>query len=173
MLEKCSEHILFGTKILLLGCRHENTHKFEQKITEFELYKAIDSFSPQIILVELGDFYQVEWVTHKTDIKAIIQYLSNESMDYKNHIHKYDLEKNEYDHEQRGPSEEIQNTIEYRKNSRRKTPEHFEQVLQIREENASIELMEFLRDYDRVVMHCGSNHYPVYEEHIKFLKSEF
>lgn len=137
------------------------------------MYSKLDVFSPDIFLVELGNFFELEWATHKTDVRTIVSYMSDSSLNRDNHIYKYDLDKDEYNNEARGPLEsKTKNVMQHRELSKNETPEHFEQVLQIREENACIELSSFLGDYNRVVMHCGLVHYPVYEEYLNFLSSE-
>lgn len=170
MLIKSQEFLVFGTRILLLGCEHREANA-EYDPIDCDLYKRLNVFQPNVLMIELDDFYELEWVVHKTDTKTIYEYISDNNTD----VYKYDLDKSKYNDvnlsiEKKSSKENpIDRAVDRRKSVKSNSLDDFRKMYKIREDKAAIEFIDVIRQYDRVAIHCGMAHYPAHMNHLNFL----
>lgn len=170
MLAESSEHFIFGTHVLLLGCRHETPpSKYNERKTK--LYTTLDNFKPDIVLIEMDESLGFDMYSKTTDVLSIETYVEDSNTPWNQYdLSKFktmftpkpdfpkDIKKVDYS--------EIPHIRDYYKNE---NLESFQKVLEDREENAAAELLSVLQKHDRVAIHCGLLHMTAYVEFLEFL----
>lgn len=173
MLKQKSELFVLGTKILLVGCKHISKSG-DYEPTNSNLYDNLRRFEPDVIFVELDDFFDISWATHKTDTSSIVEYINKTNTP----IEKYDLSKEHYndvrieaEYGSQGADKEYQKALNRRKQVKDTDQDAFHRMYEMREEKAAIEFIENIRQYNKAVIHCGVAHYPAHKNYLEYLSS--
>lgn len=167
MLVESSKHIVFGTNIMLIGCVHKYTLLSQYDEENSEIYQILESYSPEIIMVEIDESQDIDDCTFYSDAGSIKSYVSNSGVE----LYKYDLCREEYSNTE-PPIIKIPKNLaeasELRKKAKNSIPDGFDKQLRKREEKGVQELINLTYDYKKIAIHCGIAHMPAYKSFLEF-----
>lgn len=179
MLIDSSRYFVFGTDVLLLGCKHyQSSTQYRGKYIsrESELYATLRNFSPDALLIELGESTSLSGkISINTDINTLEKYVED-TKDARLDVYKHDMNRDKINIRSL-PSSDItrrsenptKEAVQYREMLKKESPDAFQDMLSKRETHSAIEFLSFLGKYESVAIHCGVLHFPAYEEYLRLL----
>jgi len=168
-----------GTQVMLMGTKHtriyDNHNHDPQSQKE---YIILNNFQPDLIFVELTDGKNLRLKSKNfTDLSAIYKYkIENDTktVNYDSESQKTYLEYKVYQPDDLEKQlEKTNNKTEYRKVLKEKYPEMFYDIYEQRENKSIINFISDMNKYNKVVIHCGLNHYNTYRNFFKFMSEDY
>lgn len=165
-----------GCRVLIIGARHTSIvskrHNFDPR--SHDVYKALESFSPTKLFVELEPHMTFETHARNTaDIAALYAYTEDTGIP----TVQYDAapDKSFLEHTVNAPEEldeyetDSMEQDESRAILKREHPEMFWDMYANREDHAASQFVSALQAGERIAIHCGNNHFSVYQSLFEFL----
>lgn len=172
---------VFGSSVFLIGTRHERMDDMSCEASETQLYRKIQGFDPDLILLEAEGFdsngnrkdtTRIQDM-HNADIYTINQY----SDDKRTKLVRYDKELvndlQTYDKWlDSDVHEELSNSTPDEKRSiiRDQDEGMYKDLYQQRENHAYEVFISEMRKHNKIVVHCGVSHFTSHKSFFDMLK---
>jgi len=168
VLIQSQKKFVFGTEILLLGCKH-NPKTFNYDPRQSEMYEKLREFKPEKILLELTNDYCLSNLQMYSDAQSLKAYIDDTGTPHSHYDIKPDIGPSVTEASLDAESETLEQSVDVRDQLKREYPRLFSEFAEVREENGVSEISNSLRRNSRVAFHCGMNHMVSYANYLDFI----